>query len=283
MSPTLSLPPVVARWYEMDATLRAPGCWTWISRGANFVVALSKLDDGAELVRGDNPDEYVVLNDDVAATFSTPDETICAARGSLTIVPPGKSRVVARGRGTVICIFSSNAQDVLEAASNADDYARGAPLVAPLVSWPEPPGGYRLRSYELADHRVHGSIMRIFRTRNLMVNVLMPWTTPRDIHRLSPHSHADFEQGSLALESEWTHHLRFPWTPDMSTWRDDQHVEIGYPSLTIIPPTVIHTSRNRTPNGRLVDIFAPPRVDFSRTSGLVINAADYPMPSEAIL
>jgi mannose-6-phosphate isomerase-like protein (cupin superfamily) len=67
----------------------------------------------------------------------------------------------------------------------------------------------------------------------------------------------------------------------MTTWREDQHIEIGHPSLTIIPPTVIHTSRNREPNGRLVDIFSPPRVDFSRTPGLVINAADYPMPVDA--
>ena len=281
MSPTLPLPPVLARWYETEPTLETPGNRTWISRGANFVVALSKLEEGAELVRNDNPDEYVVLNDDVAVELSSADETLSAAAGSLSIVPPGKSRVVARGAGTAVCIFSSNAKDVLAAASNAEDYSRGAPLVAPLVSWPEPPGGYRLRTYVLADHLVEGSIMRIFRTRSLMVNVLMPWTTPRDIHRLSPHSHDDFEQGSLALASEWTHHLRFPWTPDMATWREDQHIEIGHPSLTIIPPTVIHTSRNREPNGRLVDIFSPPRIDFSRTPGLVINAADYPMPVDA--
>ncbi len=275
------MPPVLARWYDSEPTLQEPGTETWITRGANFVVALSKVGAGSDLLRENNPDEYVVLNDDIAIRISTPHQTLEVAAGSLTIVPPGTSSVLARGQGTVVRIFSTNATDVVEAASNASHYSDGAPLVRPLVAWPEPSGGYHLRSYVLADHIVQGSPMRIFRTRNLMINVITPWTTPRDIHRLSPHSHADFEQGSLALSSTWAHHLRFPWTPDMAQWREDQHVEMSSPSLAIIPPAVIHTSHNLGSNGRLVDIFAPPRLDFSRTPGLVINAADYPMPAEA--
>lgn len=280
-APAAPLSPVLAPWYAAPPDQTADRCATWITRGANFVVALSRLEANAVLEREANEDEYVLLCEGAGATVSAGPESIDAQPGSLTIVPPGASRIVARSAGTFIRIFSSLASDILAAASNKSDYADGAPLVAPLASWPEPIGGYRLRHYVVAEHGAPGSIMRIFRTRNLMVNVIVPWDEPRDIHRLSPHAHADFEQGSLALSSRWLHHLRLPWTPDMTVWRDDLHAEIGSPSLTIIPPTVIHTSHNVEPNGRLVDIFAPPRLDFSRQPGLVINEAEYPMPENS--
>jgi mannose-6-phosphate isomerase-like protein (cupin superfamily) len=120
--------------------------------------------------------------------------------------------------------------------------------------------------------------MRIFRCTNLMINVLAKRATARDVTKLSPHSHADFEQASLAVEGEYVHHLRYPWTPDMTAWREDEHLEIGSPSVTVIPPNVVHTSRNVGGPGWLIDVFAPPRVDFSTKPGLVCNADEYPMP-----
>lgn len=278
---SLPLPPVLARWYQAAPDQVGPDTATFIARAANFAVALSRVTPGAVLERSDNPDEYVVLTNDCSATIEAGGAVVTAGPDSLTIVPPGPSRITVTGGGSLARVFSSEATDILALAANAADYAEGAPLVAPLVSWPAPPAGYRLRNFVLADCKVEGSIMRIFRTRNLMINALLPWEKPRDVHRLSPHSHADFEQGSLALSSRWFHHLRYPWTPDITTWRDDLHAEIGCPSLTVIPPTVVHTSRNIDPDGRLVDIFAPPRLDFSRTPGLVVNAADYPLPTDA--
>ena len=183
------------------------------------------------------------------------------------------------GAGLVVRIFSNDAADLLALADNAAAYEHANPDVAPLTPWPDPVDGFRLRHYRLADYVKDGSNMRVFRTSKLMVNPLITRVVPRDVHKLSPHSHADFEQGSLALSGVYVHHMRYPWGPDMTLWRDDEAGEMGSPSLLVVPPKAIHTSRN-TGNepGVLIDIFAPPRMDFS-LKGVVCNADEYPMPT----
>ena len=275
-------PASAGRAYDAPPQLTETGSRTWITRGANFVVAVSAVEPGAVLSRADNPDEYMVLLSGLAATIRAGAETIEAESESLTIVPPGPSEIVAKGAGHLVRVLSNRAADLAAKAENAATYANGADEVALLVPWPDPVGGFRLRNYKPFDYDRPDTNMRLFRCTNLMINVLTKRTSPRDTAKLSPHSHEDFEQASLVLEGDYIHHLRYPWLPDMAQWRPDEHLEIGSPSVTVIPAKVVHTSRNvGDRRSWLIDIFAPPRLDFSRKPGMVLNADEYPMPDGA--
>ncbi|WP_066267514.1 hypothetical protein [Hydrogenophaga palleronii] len=266
---------------EAPQTVPGDSCAGWVTRGTNFVVVVSRVSPGDTLQR-DNVDEYVLIVPEtpgLSIEVQAGAESVQAAADSLTIVPPGPSRLRVSGSGLIARVFSSDVTDLLALADNRATYATPNPDAAPLVAWPEPVGGYKLRHYRLAEHTTEGSQMRIFRTRKLMVNPLLKRTVARDVRKLSPHSHADFEQGSLALDGTYVHHLRYPWGPDMTLWHDDQAEQMGSPSLLVVPPKVIHTSRNIDAPGVLVDIFAPPRWDFSR-KGVVCNGDEYPMPPE---
>lgn len=273
-------PATVARHDTAPAQIDHAGEQSWITRGANFVVAVSNVKRGTVLTRAQQADEYMVLLADAGATIEAGGERIEAQAETLTIVPPGASTITMKGDGQIVRVFSTLAADLLALAGNAAVYAAGAPEVAPLKPWPNPRAGFKLRHYVLAEHTQAGTNMRIFRSCNLMLNVMTQRMVARDVSKLSPHSHTDFEQGSLALQGDWVHHMRYPWGPDMHAWKADEHIEMGSPSLLVIPPKVTHTSRNSNDGGAwLVDIFAPPRMDFSSKPGKVANEAEYPLPA----
>jgi hypothetical protein len=262
---------------------------TWITRGGNFAVVVSEVEPGAVLAREDNPEEYMMIlpPDGVSATIEAGGETITAEADSLTIVPPGPSRITATAKGTIARIFSKASADIMAQAANAETYADGAPELAPPDLWPEPNGGYKLRHYPLAQYaKADGERIqpRVFRSTNMMVNLFVHYRTRRETTKLSPHWHDDFEQASLTLNGTWVHHMRYNWTPDLKDWRPDEHGEMGTPSVIIIPATAIHTSQDvgeDGPESSLYDIFCPPRADFARKPGFVINEDEYPLPDFA--
>lgn len=275
-----------ARHYkEAPQAVDADGSRHWITRAANFVVVVTDAAKGAILERAGNPDEYMVLLPKTHGSIEASGERVEAKGESLTIVSPGQSRVTVGAPGIVVRVFSNKATDFAAAASNAMTYADGAPEVAPIVPWPDPVGGFHLRHYAVSDIESPDPTplkMRLFRSSNLMINIFKPWSKRRNESQLSPHSHEDFEQVSLALQGSFVHHLRYPWGPDKTKWDDDEHEHFDSPSVLVIPPRVIHTTQDVGDGTTwLIDIFGPPRVDFSSRPGFVLNAADYPMPAKS--
>lgn len=259
---------------------------TWITRGGNFAICVSQVEKGAVLESADNPEEYMIIlpPDGVAITIEAGGETIEAAADSLTIVPPGPSRIKATAPGKVARIFSKATTDMMDLAVNAETYADGAPELAAPDLWPDPVDGFKLRHYPLAqyaDPKGERIQPRVFRSTNMLVNVFAHYFTRRDTSALSPHWHDDFEQASLTLNGTWIHHIRYNWGADLSEWQPDDHTPMQTPSVMIIPARAIHTSRDVGEDGEessLYDIFCPPRMDFASKPGFVINEDEYPLP-----
>ena len=274
-----------AEFDKMDPQVVEPGkARTWVTRGGNFAVAVSEVEPGAVLERDDNPEEYMVIlpPGGVSASIEAGSRKIDAKADSLTIVPPGPSTDHRHVEGP-------RREDLLEgvrrhhgAGVEQRVYADGAPELAPPDLWPEPHDGYRLRHYPLAQYaKPDGDRIqpRVFRSTNMLVNLFVHYKTRRETTTLSPHWHDDFEQASLTLNGRWVHHMRYNWGPDL------EHVAAGRPRRDghavgdHHPATAVHTSRD-VGDGEtsLYDIFCPPRLDFARKKGFVINEDEYPMP-----
>ncbi len=261
---------------ESDAQHR-----TWYGRGQNFVVGYSEVQPGARFERRAHPDEYMLLLPETGegALIEASGESVEIPGFTLAIVPPGDSTVTMRQGGVLVRLFSARDAELVAKCANAAAYADPHPHIPPYQTWPAPPGGYRIRHYSLDVPPQPGRFGRIFRCTTLMMNVLPFEPLPRDTTRLSPHHHDDFEQCSLALKGAFVHHIRWPWTADQRAWREDDHELCPAPSIAVIPPPAIHTSAAVDPAGnQLIDIFSPPRLDFSKMPGWVLNADDYPMP-----
>lgn len=274
----------VARFYEREPDLEnGDGSRAWSVRGQNFTLLLDAVEAERTLARRGQPDEWALLlpDDGLAALVRWNGGEVTVPGRSLTFIPAGDGEVQLRGSGRAVRLFTAASADLAEQAYNAASYAEPHASIPPFAPWPDAPAGAQVRSYDLDVAPQPGRFGRIFRCSTMMVNFLEPNDGPRDRTKLSPHAHDDFEQCSLALEGEYVHHLRWPWTPDATAWRPDVHEHVGSPSVMIIPAQALHTSEAvAAGRNQLVDIFCPPRADFSDMPEWVLNAEDYPLRPE---
>ena len=278
--------PRAATYRELGATppdeQLAQGSSTWWTRSQALLIGYSSACTGDDLTVDDVDGEYAVLVlDGAEVSIEHATGSASVTEPAVVIVPPGASTVRVDAPGTIIrVVAAATAPSLAARSSNADDYETPDGNVASFAAWPDPPEGDRVRVYPLSEHPLEsGKLGRIFRCSTVMVNVLPEDDQPRDPTQLSPHHHDDFEQVSLQVHGDYVHHMRVPWTPDSSTWRDDEHQRCAAPAVVVIPPPLVHTSQSvEEMHHWLIDVFAPPRRDFSERPGWVRNADEYPIP-----
>jgi hypothetical protein len=268
------------KFRDLAPVEKGPGVSTWYARGQNFVVGYSELDGTVAFSRTDQPDEYVVLLADDSLNASVGDVSVSGK--TMIVVPPGDSTVTITGKGRVVRLLTTRSSDIAALAANAGSYDEPHENIPPFQPWPEPVGGYRVRTYDLTVPPLSNPPFRLYRCTTFMVNFIDPKQGPRDPAKMSPHKHDDFEQCSIVLAGQYVHHIRWPWTTNKANWRADEHENVFAPAVTVIPPPSLHTSEAIGPDSNhLVDVFSPPRFDFSAMEGWVFNADDYPAPSGA--
>lgn len=282
-SPTRFAGADYAKFYETPPAEEKDGSKNWYARGQNFIVAYSEAQKSAVFTRTNQIDEYVVLLPDpgTGAEIDWNGQKVIVSGSSITFVPAGNSSVVLLGPAKIIRLVTTKSKDLAALCSNAGSYASAHPNIPAFEPWPEPSAGPKIRTYSLDVAPEPGRFGRIWRGSAIMVNFIDPRVGPRDPSKMSPHHHDDFEQCSLALSGTYVHHIRWPWTPDMTQWREDTHEVCESPSIVVIPPPSIHTSQAAGAGvNLLVDIFCPPRMDFSTKPGWVLNGDEYPLPSQ---
>lgn len=224
------------------------GVSRWEVRSEKLLLELIQVGDGAELPVGREDGEAVLIvaegSPAVELTTSSGIQTI--DRTTLVSLSGSTGTATSRGSGF---IYLLTPRATIDAGQN---------------------GGPSVEVFHPEDHEPHGR-KRVFAGRTWMINIGVPRDEPKPTDNMTPHTHATEEQCSLITVGRYVHHLRYPWTPDMSEWKEDEHLEVGSPSATLIPPGTVHTSQNVGEGPwQLIDIFAPPRTDFAE-AGYVLN------------
>lgn len=253
---------------------------SWYLRGQNFVLNYIEAAKGGQFARAGQPDEYamIVPDEGMSIEVGAGEELVRVDGGSLVFIPPGDSRITALAAGRIVRLVTALSADLAAKCANSKSYRIPHPNIPPFEPWPAATGGPKIRVYPLEVPPTPGRFGTIHRCSTFMISAIERYQGPRDPRRLSPHHHDDFEQCSLALEGSFTHHIRWPWTTNSEQWREDEHELCLSPSAVVIPPPAIHTSQAMSPGtNRLIDIFCPPRLDFSSRPGWVLNAEDYPL------
>jgi hypothetical protein len=267
--------PQVLPFTDDVAEVTNRGTRQWLFRTQHAVVAYADAVAGEVLVGPEDRETLVAVPDGATRLrVAGADSDHVVVAGSVVVIPETKNSIRVLANGLVVRVFPAAGSDLLGRCINASAYEQEAANVASYepVHVDRKVLTYRLDDYPPSELRFG----HIFRSGNLMVNFIAPRDGPRDPRKLSPHSHADFEQCSLQLGGDFVHHVRTPWTPDIGKWRPDQHLQLTGHGAIIFPPPLEHTSQATGAGAnRLIDVFAPPRQDFLNMQNWVLNALDY--------
>jgi hypothetical protein len=250
-------------------------------RGQNFMVEWFEASQATSLNFASS-DETMVMLFNTSGKISGETLTAEAPHRSLSVIPAGHYEISLHGAGHG-CILSTDRKDTPAAALNAASYRTPDTRVTAVgPSWPRVKDARTIQVFEIdrlaapADN----PRLKMFQSATMSIN-WVDYDGPRDRTALSPHSHADFEQASLAVAGDFIHHLRVQWGKNANEWRDDEHKIAGSPSVLVIPPDLIHTTEGVGDGHHLlIDIFAPPRRDFI-AKNWVHNAGEYRDPAKA--
>jgi len=254
------------------------GVRRWPARAQNFGVEWVEADEEGAEVRYGSAHETMVLVFSQAALVTQGDAApVEAAPRSVCIVAPGQA-VVRMTAGGICVVLASQRDDLdLSRSLNADLFRQHDPRIkaaTPAFGRVGDAAPVQVIAIDAFAAPAGNPRLKMLQSNTLSIN-WVDYDGPRDRRALSPHSHADLEQGSLAVAGRFVHHLRQRWGKDADAWRDDQHLEVGSPSLMVVPANLIHTSEGVGEGHHLlIDVFSPPRRDFI-AKGWVHNAGDY--------
>ncbi|NRP72144.1 hypothetical protein ILFOPFJJ_03040 [Ensifer psoraleae] len=193
---------------------------------------------------------------------------------AIAIIPPDVHSITVVAKGQVILMSPIRSDMARPAAQNERDYDDASAEGMQVVGDAPSRAGLQVIPIDGIKPPADKPRLKIVRSATMSVSWI-EYEGLRDRTKLSPHDHADFEQGSLAIEGEFIHHLRVPWGPDATAWRDDLHLAAAPRSLCVIPPKMVHTTEGEGEGKHiLLDIFAPARADFIG-KGWVFNQDAY--------
>ncbi|WP_070105924.1 hypothetical protein [Burkholderia plantarii] len=254
-----------------------------IARGQNFFVQWLEGEggDGAaspEFAAASEHELLLLLPEETGARVRIGHGEAREVPGrSVCVLPAGEVAVRPAAGGRAVLIASTRADLAPGAACNDGDYAAPDARIAPGdAGYRRTRGGGELQVIRIDEivPPADKPRLKMLQSDTLSIN-WVEYQDARDRTKLSPHSHTNFEQGSLAIAGEFIHHLRVQWGADANQWREDEHLRAGAASMIAIPVQLIHTTEG-VGAGRhlLIDVFSPPREDFIG-KGWIANAADY--------
>jgi len=250
-----------------------------VARGQNFQV---QWLEGAAPVEAASLSEMLLLLPDGGATVHAGAEVRDVPGRSVCVLPAGSVTVRLAGAGRAALVASSRPDLAPGVARNEADYTVPDARLRPVgndyqrraASTSSAPPAIKVMEVDTIQPPADKPRLKMFQTDTLSIN-WVEYQGPRDRTQLSPHNHADFEQGSLAMAGDFVHHLRVNWGGNADQWRDDEHLHAPSPSMITVPALLVHTTEGVGPGRHLlIDVFSPPRHDFI-DKGWVANAGDY--------